>query len=211
MWLPDAMEGPTPVSALLHAATMVTAGVYLVIRFSYFIEFSALARGYLLYSSVMTMFFSSLVAMFQYDIKKIIAYSTCSQLGLMFFAAALGAPELAFFHFFNHSFYKCMLFLLAGTIIHELNNEQDIRAMGGLWRRMPVTALLFLIATLSLCGMPYFSGAVSKDVIFNIVDIIAFSSPYIETTIIFESVRLTIWLTFAYSFRLLYYVFIAEG
>lgn len=175
-WLPDAMEGPTPVSALLHAATMVTAGVYLVIRFSALVELSHMAKVVLFLGGFATVVFSSIVALAQYDIKKIIAYSTCSQLGLMFFACGLSAYDLALFHFFNHAFFKCLLFLIAGAIIHEFKNEQDIRKMGGLARYMPVTFVLFCAAALSLVGFPSFSGAVSKDLILLLANFTAANS-----------------------------------
>jgi NADH:ubiquinone oxidoreductase subunit 5 (subunit L)/multisubunit Na+/H+ antiporter MnhA subunit len=176
MWLPDAMEGPTPVSALLHAATMVTAGVYLVIRFSFVVEYSLAAKALLVVVGFLTIVISSLIAMAQYDIKKIIAYSTCSQLGLMFYACGLSGYDLALFHFFNHAFFKCALFLLAGVMIHELKNEQDIRRMGGIYRFMPVTSIFFIISSMSLVGFPGFSGAVSKDAIFGLVNFTAVNS-----------------------------------
>jgi len=162
------MEGPTPVSALLHAATMVTAGVYLVVRFSYVFELSPLARGVIFCGALATIVVSSLIALTQYDIKKIIAYSTCSQLGLMFLACGMSAYDYALYHFFNHAFFKCLLFLLAGVIIHQLRNEQDIRMMGGLAAKMPFTFICFLVASMSLIGMPGFSGALSKDSILHL-------------------------------------------
>lgn len=183
-WLADAMEGPTPVSALLHAATMVTAGVYLVVRFSLVIEHSFTAKCLLFFGSICTIFFSSAIGAAQFDLKKIIAYSTCSQLGLMFFSCSLSAYDLALFHFFNHAFFKCLLFLIAGTIIHELLGEQDIRYMGGVLRKMPFTYICFIIAVFSLIGMPFLSGAQSKDMILNLVCskmILASDVCYIET------------------------------
>ena len=212
-WLADAMEGPTPVSALLHAATMVTAGVYLVIRFSYIIEFSAYAKAFLFFGGFFTIIFSSLVACAQYDIKKIVAYSTCSQLGLMFFACGLSAYDLALFHFFNHAFFKCLLFLLSGIIIHELGNEQDIRKMGGLAIKMPFVFLGFTVATLSLVGFPGFSGAISKDLILHLVNFSAasFVSVDLKSAILLFSSNVMIYLTMAYSFRLLYFVFLSPA
>jgi NADH-quinone oxidoreductase subunit L len=207
-WLPDAMEGPTPVSALLHAATMVTAGVYLVIRFSFIIEYSIFAKGLVLFGGFYTVIFSSLIALVQYDIKKIIAYSTCSQLGLMFFACGLSAYDLALYHFFNHAFFKCLLFLLAGAVIHELHNEQDIRKMGGLAKRMPATFIFFCIAGCSLAGLPSLSGAASKDLILLLSNFSATNSEYLATKFIFIASNLTIYLTVAYTARLVYYVFI---
>src|ERR1700722_1069015 len=210
-WLPDAMEGPTPVSALLHAATMVTAGVYLVVRFSCIIEYSPLSRSIIFFGGLGTIIFSSLVALFQFDIKKIIAYSTCSQLGLMFLACGLSAYDLALFHFFNHAFFKCLLFLLAGVIIHELGNEQDIRRMGGLAAAMPLTFTGFSAASLSLMGVPLFSGAISKDLILLLVNYTACcaGAPLAKLFLIF--INSIIFLTVAYSARLVYYVFIAPA
>lgn len=164
------MEGPTPVSALLHAATMVTAGVYLIVRFSVVFEYCAFARKVIFIWGLATVIVSSLIALTQYDIKKIIAYSTCSQLGLMFLACGLSAYDFALFHFFNHAFFKCLLFLSAGAIIHQLNNEQDIRKMGGLASKMPFTFACVLLASLSLIGMPGFSGAISKDLILHLIN-----------------------------------------
>jgi len=172
------MEGPTPVSALLHAATMVTAGVYLVIRFSFVFELSPVARKIMFVGGISTVIVSSFIALAQYDIKKIIAYSTCSQLGLMFVACSVSAYDLALYHFFNHAFFKCLLFLLAGVIIHELRNEQDIRKMGGLAAKMPLTFFLFLIASMSLTGVPGFSGALSKDAILHLTNFAAFNGAH---------------------------------
>jgi len=207
-WLPDAMEGPTPVSALLHAATMVTAGVFLVVKFSFIISGSALAKQVLLFFSVATMFFGATVACFQFDIKKIIAYSTSSQLGLMLLAASVSAHNLSIFHFFNHAFFKCLLFLLAGIIIHELKNEQDIRRMGNLIEKMPFTFTCFLIASLSLAGFPFFSGSISKDLVFTITDHLAFlKEGNWGGTFFFLFLRVSSVLTLVYSTRLIYYVF----
>jgi proton-translocating NADH-quinone oxidoreductase chain L len=210
-WLADAMEGPTPVSALLHAATMVTAGVYLVVRFSYVFEFSAIARKMMFIGAVSTVIVSSLIALTQYDIKKIIAYSTCSQLGLMFIACSFSAYDFALFHFFNHAFFKCLLFLLSGVIIHQLNNEQDIRNMGGLAAKMPLTFVLFTVASLSLVGMPGFSGALSKDSILHLMNFAAFAHPssWFDCFVIF-TLNTIIYLTMAYTARLIYYVFLSE-
>lgn len=201
------MEGPTPVSALLHAATMVTAGVYLVVRFSCVFEHSSSARFTMLAVGLLTALFSSAVALAQFDIKKIIAYSTCSQLGLMFFACGLSAYNYALFHFFNHAFFKCSLFLLAGIIIHELKNEQDIRFMGGLRARMPITYICFCLASLSLAGFPGYSGASSKDLILSLSNRAAggHSSPLVQ--IFLYSANLTAVLTVLYCVRLVYYVF----
>ena len=149
-WLPDAMEGPTPVSALIHAATMVTAGVFLVVRCSPLFEYSQFALNVVAVVGMTTAVFAASVALVQNDIKKIIAYSTCSQLGYMFFAAGVGAYHVAIFHLFTHAFFKALLFLGAGSVIHAFKDEQDIRNMGGVWKKIPYTYLLMLIGTLAL-------------------------------------------------------------
>jgi len=164
-WLPDAMEGPTPVSALIHAATMVTAGVFLVVRCSPIYELSPLGLEIVTFIGMSTAFFAATVALVQNDIKKIIAYSTCSQLGYMFFAAGVGAYNVAMFHLFTHAFFKALLFLGAGSVIHSFQNEQDIKNMGGVWRKLPVTYFMMIIGTLALTGFPFFSGFYSKDAI----------------------------------------------
>ena len=164
-WLPDAMEGPTPVSALIHAATMVTAGVFLVVRCSPIYELSPLGLEIVTLIGMSTAFFAATVALVQNDIKKIIAYSTCSQLGYMFFAAGVGAYNVAMFHLFTHAFFKALLFLGAGSVIHSFQNEQDIKNMGGVWRKLPFTYLMMIIGTLALTGFPFMSGFYSKDAI----------------------------------------------
>ena len=164
-WLPDAMEGPTPVSALIHAATMVTAGVFLVVRCSPIFEYSQFALNFVTLIGMATAFFAATVALVQNDIKRIIAYSTCSQLGYMFFAAGIGAYHVAIFHLFTHAFFKALLFLGSGSVIHSLNDEQDIRNMGGLWKKMPYTWIAMLVGTLALTGFPFLSGYYSKDAI----------------------------------------------
>jgi len=164
-WLPDAMEGPTPVSALIHAATMVTAGVFLVVRCSPMFEYSQLALNVVAIVGMMTAFFAATVALVQNDIKKIIAYSTCSQLGYMFFAAGIGAYHVAIFHLFTHAFFKALLFLGSGSVIHSFNDEQDIRAMGGIWKKIPYTYAMMVVGTLALTGFPFLSGYYSKDAI----------------------------------------------
>ena len=164
-WLPDAMEGPTPVSALIHAATMVTAGVFLVVRCSPIFEFSQPALNFVTVVGLITALFAASVALVQNDIKKIIAYSTCSQLGYMFFATGIGAYHVAMFHLFTHAFFKALLFLGAGSIIHTFNNEQDITKMGGVWKKIPVTMSLMLIGTAALTGFPFLSGFYSKEAI----------------------------------------------
>ena len=164
-WLPDAMEGPTPVSALIHAATMVTAGVFLVVRCSPIYELSPLGLEIVTLIGMSTAFFAATVALVQNDIKKIIAYSTCSQLGYMFFAAGVGAYNVAMFHLFTHAFFKALLFLGAGSVIHSFQNEQDIKNMGGVWKKLPITYLMMVIGTLALTGFPFLSGFYSKDAI----------------------------------------------
>ena len=164
-WLPDAMEGPTPVSALIHAATMVTAGVFLVVRCSPIFEYSEVALNVVAIIGMVTAIFAASVALVQNDIKKIIAYSTCSQLGYMFFAAGVGAYHVAIFHLFTHAFFKALLFLGAGSVIHAFKEEQDIRKMGGVWKKLPYTWALMLIGTLALTGFPFLSGYYSKDAI----------------------------------------------
>ena len=164
-WLPDAMEGPTPVSALIHAATMVTAGVFLVVRCSPIFEYSQVALNFVAIIGMLTAFFAASVAIVQNDIKRIIAYSTCSQLGYMFFAAGIGAYHVAMFHLFTHAFFKALLFLGSGSVIHSLNDEQDIRNMGGIWKQMPFTWIAMIIGTLALTGFPFLSGFYSKDAI----------------------------------------------
>tara|TARA_B100000579_G_scaffold118494_1_gene95336 strand:- start:12417 stop:14324 length:1908 start_codon:yes stop_codon:yes gene_type:complete len=164
-WLPDAMEGPTPVSALIHAATMVTAGVFLVVRCSPLFEYSQDALNVVAIIGMMTAFFAATVALVQNDIKKIVAYSTCSQLGYMFFAAGIGAYHVAIFHLFTHAFFKALLFLGSGCVIHSFSEEQDIRYMGGVWKKIPYTYSLMIIGTLALTGFPFLSGFYSKDAI----------------------------------------------
>ena len=164
-WLPDAMEGPTPVSALIHAATMVTAGVFLVVRCSPLFEYSQTALNVVAVVGMVTALFAASVALVQNDIKKIIAYSTCSQLGYMFFAAGVGAYHVAIFHLFTHAFFKALLFLGSGSVIHAFKDEQDIRSMGGVRKKLPYTYIFMLIGTLALTGFPFLSGFYSKDAI----------------------------------------------
>ena len=164
-WLPDAMEGPTPVSALIHAATMVTAGVFLVVRCSPIFEYSPIILNFITVIGMSTALFAATVALVQNDIKKIIAYSTCSQLGYMFFATGVGAYNIAMFHLFTHAFFKALLFLGAGSVIHSFNDEQDINKMGGVYKHLPYTYTLMIIGTLALTGFPFLSGFYSKDLI----------------------------------------------
>jgi NADH-quinone oxidoreductase subunit L len=164
-WLPDAMEGPTPVSALIHAATMVTAGVFMVARLSPLFEYAPTALALVAVIGGSTAIFAASVGMAQNDIKRVIAYSTCSQLGYMFFAAGVSAYSAAMLHLFTHAFFKALLFLSAGSVIHAMSGEQDMRKMGGLWRKIPWTYAVMWIGSLALAGIPYFSGYFSKDTI----------------------------------------------
>ena len=164
-WLPDAMEGPTPVSALIHAATMVTAGVFMVCRLSPVIEYAPVALDIITLVGALTAIFAATVGMTQFDIKRVIAYSTCSQLGYMFFAAGVSAYPAAMFHLTTHAFFKALLFLGAGSVIHALSDEQDLRKMGGIWRQVPVTYAMMWIGSLALAGFPFFAGFYSKDMI----------------------------------------------
>ena len=202
-WLPDAMEGPTPVSALIHAATMVTAGVFLVVRCSPMFEYSQIALNFVAIIGMMTAFFAATVALVQNDIKKIVAYSTCSQLGYMFFAAGVGAYHVAIFHLFTHAFFKALLFLGAGCVIHSFNKEQDIRSMGGVWKKLPYTYGLMIIGTLALTGFPFLSGYYSKDAIIEF----AYSR---DSTIGYYASAVGIFtalLTAVYSWRLIFKTF----
>tara|TARA_Y100000590_G_scaffold144053_1_gene165602 strand:+ start:4033 stop:5946 length:1914 start_codon:yes stop_codon:yes gene_type:complete len=202
-WLPDAMEGPTPVSALIHAATMVTAGVFLVVRCSPIYEYSELALSIITIIGMTTAFFAATVALVQSDIKKIIAYSTCSQLGYMFFAAGVGAYNVAIFHLFTHAFFKALLFLGSGSVIHSFKDEQDINQMGGIWKKLPYTYVLMLIGTLALTGFPFLSGFYSKDAIIEYAYLRGNSLGYYAATIgIFTAL-----LTSIYSWRLIFKTF----
>jgi len=158
------MEGPTPVSALIHAATMVTAGIFLIIRCSIFFECSQNILLFVTIIGALTIIFSSIIGFFQFDLKKVIAYSTCSQLGYMIFVCGAVNFGYAFYHLFTHAFFKSLLFLGAGSVIHAVG-DQDIRRMGGLARMIPVTYVAFLTGSISLMGLPYLSGFYSKDLI----------------------------------------------
>jgi NADH-quinone oxidoreductase subunit L len=164
-WLPDAMEGPTPVSALIHAATMVTAGVFLISRFSPLFEYAPTALMVVCFVGACTAFVAATIGMTQFDIKRVIAYSTMSQLGYMFFALGVSAYSAAMFHLVTHAFFKALLFLGAGSVIHAMSNEQDMRKMGGIWKKIPVTYAMMWIGSLALAGMPFFAGYYSKDLI----------------------------------------------
>ncbi len=164
-WLPDAMEGPTPVSALIHAATMVTAGVFLVARLSPMFEYAPMALMVVTVVGGLTAFVAATIGMTQFDIKRVIAYSTMSQLGYMFFALGVSAYGAAIFHLATHAFFKALLFLGAGSVIHAMSDEQDMRKMGGIWKKIPTTYTLMWIGSLALAGVPFFSGYYSKDMI----------------------------------------------
>lgn len=164
-WLPDAMEGPTPVSALIHAATMVTAGVFLIARMSPLFEYAPIALMVVCIVGALTAFVAATIGMTQFDIKRVIAYSTMSQLGYMFFALGVSAYGAAIFHLMTHAFFKALLFLGAGSVIHGLHDEQDMRNMGGVWKKIPATYVLMWIGSLALAGIPFFAGYYSKDII----------------------------------------------
>ncbi|MEM7070408.1 MAG: NADH-quinone oxidoreductase subunit L [Pseudomonadota bacterium] len=164
-WLPDAMEGPTPVSALIHAATMVTAGVFMLCRLSPVFEYSDTILQFVAFIGAATAFFAATIGLTQNDIKRVIAYSTCSQLGYMFFAIGVSAYPAAMFHLTTHAFFKALLFLGAGSVIHAMSDEQDMRKMGGIWRHIPVTYSMMWIGSLALAGVPFFAGYYSKDII----------------------------------------------
>mgnify|MGYP001318350690 CR=1 FL=1 len=205
-WLPDAMEGPTPVSALIHAATMVTAGVFLVVRCSPIYEYSLLALNIITIIGMATALFAASVALVQTDIKKIIAYSTCSQLGYMFFATGVGAYNIAMFHLFTHAFFKALLFLGSGSVIHAFKDEQDINKMGGVWKHLPYTYIMMIIGTLALTGFPFLSGFYSKDAIIEFAYLRGNSTGYYAAGIgIF-----TAFLTSIYSWRLIFKTFHGE-
>lgn len=205
IWLPDAMEGPTPVSALLHAATMVTAGVFLIIRLSYFFEYTPLILQGILIIGALTAFFASTIGLLQYDLKRIIAFSTCSQLGYMFVACGLSEYSTALFHLFNHAFFKALLFLSAGNVIHALSDEQDIRKMGGLVHFLPLTFTFFIIASVSLMGFPFLSGFYSKDLIIEYTWLsLFFQNHYVIGGLLLVAACCTA----AYSVRLIFFVFL---
>jgi NADH-quinone oxidoreductase subunit L len=202
-WLPDAMEGPTPVSALIHAATMVTAGVFLVVRCSPIFEYSPLTLNIITVVGMTTAFFAATVALVQTDIKKIIAYSTCSQLGYMFFAAGVGAYNVAMFHLFTHAFFKALLFLGSGSVIHSFKDEQDITQMGAVYKKLPYTWILMIIGTLALTGFPFLSGFYSKDAIIEFAYLRGNTVGYYAASIGI----LTALLTSIYSWRLIFKTF----
>jgi NADH-ubiquinone oxidoreductase chain 5 len=200
------MEGPTPVSALIHAATMVTAGVFVLIRSSPLLEYST--SGLFLVSLIggLTALFAGTVGLVQYDMKKVIAYSTCSQLGYMFFACGMSGYSIGLFHLFNHGFFKALLFLGAGSVIHALLDEQDMRKMGGLVKLLPLTYVVILVGSLSLTGFPFLTGFYSKEVILEI----ALSKFSISSFFIYWLGVIAAFITSFYSIRLIYLVFFAS-
>nr|YP_009990230.1 NADH dehydrogenase subunit 5 [Panulirus longipes]QNN01845.1 NADH dehydrogenase subunit 5 [Panulirus longipes] len=202
-WLPAAMAAPTPVSALVHSSTLVTAGVYLLIRFSNAFMDSSVS-SFLLIISCLTMFMAGLGANFEYDLKKIIALSTLSQLGVMMSILSLGMPDLAFFHLLTHALFKALLFMCAGMIIHNMKECQDIRHMGGLATSMPLTSSLMMLSNMALCGMPFMAGFYSKDLILEV----AFMSNI--NKISFLLYVMATGLTVCYTFRLIYYIISGE-
>jgi NADH-quinone oxidoreductase subunit L len=203
VWLADAMEGPTPVSALIHAATMVTAGVFLVARCSPIFEYSELALTVVTLVGATTALFAATIALTQNDIKKIIAYSTCSQLGYMFFACGVSAYSAAIFHLATHAFFKALLFLGAGSVIHAMHHEQDIQKMGGIWKKIPITYAMMWIGSLALAGFPPFAGFYSKDVILEA----AFMSQSPVGKLAYVMGISAAFLTAFYSWRLLFLTF----
>nr|YP_009476759.1 NADH dehydrogenase subunit 5 [Cryptomonas curvata]AVM81252.1 NADH dehydrogenase subunit 5 [Cryptomonas curvata] len=205
-WLPDAMEGPTPVSALIHAATMVTAGVYLIIRCSPIYEYSSSALFYITIIGATTAFFAASIGVFQNDLKKVIAYSTCSQLGYMVFACGLSNYSVSMFHVLNHAYFKALLFLSAGSVIHALSDEQDMRRMGGLIQLLPFTYVMIVIGSLALMGFPFLTGFYSKDVILEI----AYSKYNFLGTFAYWLGIFSASITAFYSFKLIYLTFIAN-
>jgi NADH-quinone oxidoreductase subunit L len=210
-WLPDAMEGPTPVSALIHAATMVTAGVYMVCLLSPMFELAPFAKSVVCLIGAVTALFAATVGVAQNDIKRVIAYSTCSQLGYMFFAAGAGAYQDSMFHLFTHAFFKALLFLGAGSVIVAMHHEQDMRRMGGLWRRIPITYIVMLVGTLAITGVGIpgvelgFSGFYSKDAIIDAAWAAGHSNPIDEFAMV--SGLLAAGLTSFYSWRLIFMTF----
>jgi proton-translocating NADH-quinone oxidoreductase chain L len=205
-WLPDAMEGPTPVSALIHAATMVTAGVFLLVRCSFLFEYSSIALNIVILVGSITALFAASTGLFQNDMKRVIAYSTCSQLGYMIFACGLSGYEVGVFHLSNHAFFKALLFLGAGSVIHAVSDEQDMRKMGGLKNVLPFSYSIMLIGSLALMGFPFLTGFYSKDTILEL----AFSKYTVLGHFSFYLGCIAAFCTAFYSVRLLFLVFLSE-
>ncbi len=202
-WLPDAMEGPTPVSALIHAATMVTAGVFMLARCSPLFELAPTALMVVTYVGAITAIFAASVGLVQNDIKRVIAYSTCSQLGYMMFACGVSAYDAAIFHLFTHGFFKALLFLGAGSVIHAMSGEQDMRNMGGIWRKIPYTYAFMWIGSLALAGVPYFAGYFSKDAILEAAFAAGTTQGYAAYALGLSAALMTAF----YSWRLLFMTF----
>ena len=197
------MEGPTPVSALIHAATMVTAGIFLIIRCSPLLEYAPTVLVVITVFGSLTAFISATIGLVQNDIKKIIAYSTCSQLGYMIFACGLSNYSASFFHLINHAFFKALLFLCAGSVIHAMMDEQDIRRMGGLAKLLPLTYVLMLTGSLSLLGFPFLTGFYSKDVILEL----SFAHYTVSGLFAYWLGTVSVFFTAFYSCRLLHLTF----
>lgn len=202
-WLPDAMEGPTPVSALIHAATMVTAGVYLLVRFSGLVEYSSWVFAIIALVGGRTTVFGGSIGLVQNDLKRVVAYSTCSQLGYMIMSCGRSGYSIGMFHLVNHAFFKALLFLGAGSVIHGMSDEQDMRRMGGRSTRMPVTYSMMRIGSLALGGFPFLSGYYSKDLILEL----GLASGAYWSELGYRLGRMAVCCTSIYSVRLLYRVF----
>jgi NADH-quinone oxidoreductase subunit L len=203
VWLPDSMEGPTPISALIHAATMVTAGIFMVSRMSPLFELSDVALSFILIIGSITALFMGFLGIVQNDIKRVVAYSTLSQLGYMTIALGVSAYPVAIFHLMTHAFFKALLFLAAGSVILGMHHEQDMRKMGGLWKYMPITCLMMLLGNLALIGTPFFSGFYSKD---SIIEAVA-ASNIAGSGFAYFAVMASVFVTALYSFRLYFWVF----
>ncbi len=203
VWLPDSMEGPTPISALIHAATMVTAGIFMVSRMSPLFELSDVALSFILVIGSITTLFMGFLGIVQNDIKRVVAYSTLSQLGYMTIALGVSAYPVAIFHLMTHAFFKALLFLAAGSVILGMHHEQDMRKMGGLWKYMPITCLMMLLGSLALIGTPFFSGFYSKD---SIIEAVA-ASHIAGSGFAYFAVMASVFVTALYSFRLYFLVF----
>ena len=201
-WLPDAMAGPTPVSALIHAATMVTAGIYLIVRSHFFYDLTPFVLDFILGIGLVTSLITAFIGLRQNDIKKVLAYSTVSQLGFMVMALGVGAYVTAMFHLITHAFFKALMFLGAGSVIHAMGGEQDMRFMGGLRKKIPLTYWTFFIGTLAICGVPPLSGMISKDEILVML--------YAKNPMIWVMAMISSGLTTAHMFRLLFLTFFGE-
>ena len=206
VWLPDAMEGPTPVSALIHAATMVTAGIFVICRSSFIFEYAPIALTIVTIIGAITTFYAASIGLVQNDLKKVIAYSTCSQLGYMIFACGISGYNISIYHLANHAFFKALLFLSAGSVIHAMNDEQDMRKMGGLLKILPFTYAMFLIGSFALLGVPFLSGYYSKDLILEL----SFATYSISGHFAYILGTLAAFFTAFYSVRLLILTFITK-